>query len=896
MSFRVIFFLVAGAILFAGPVFSTPYWDEHDFERFQAQRFLPHAVGEIPERPFLGYSYPYQLSEIARFLSIWQVSDSLSPDYGGMREGEHPEVQNIIETDNTQESVWIWCRYAQLTGDTATFRPNIDAAWTYVSRYPAYNEEGTQSPYYRIHNCGWALVACQIFEEVYTDSSRFQYADSCADYIVTRKDSLPFDDFNFYGRLHPFVAGWGAGTLYEYGLYRGAQNYVDTALVIGARVADWVDSNSTRRLSDEVWAMSSGTAMWGVVNSVVADDPIGWSAWLSDFAESLQVYQEASSWGDWNNSWNIWYANAFNSIGRALADSRYADYHRMLTDTLLIQDTDIDGGVPANSMHTDTMDQSWVSCYLGMMGIEGLIDSLPAHDVGPIAFLSPHQEILIPVGDSVSVAVSAVNYGLSPESGVPVEVSGDFSGATTVDLPVASSDTALFPGFWVPQVDSVYEMAAYTSLPLDEDSSNDTVRVSVTVLPVVTVSGSVKDSSSGDGIDAWLYFHRMGPPADTLWDSTSTDTSGDFSVGLVTGMYDIQISPAIPYPETTVVAVEVIKDSTITVDVRLKPASLLLMDDDEGKDYETYYTSSLDSIGVSYIVWDISTRGVFPISLMSSFGSPIVIWFTGDAFTNTLTLEDQDSLSSFLDSGGNLFITGQNVGQDIGDSTFYSNYLHAIFVLPTTNDHTIDGVSGDLIGDGLSILTAGSPGAGNQVSQDVISPAAGADTVLTYSTLDCAGIKYDSGTYKVVYFGFGFEGIASRPAQGYDSNWHVMRRVLRWFDPSIVVVDESNSYSRSEGRGRFSLAVNPNPFRGTADIVFEIPALEGEEVSLRVYDVSGRQVSSVWAQARGTGKPKVNRIIWNGSDSVGESLGSGVYFLKLGTCNRSVVRKVVILR
>ena len=96
--------------------------------------FFPSEVHETPEGPSLSYSYPYQLAEIARFLSVWQVSDSASPDYGGMREGEHPEVQNIIETDNTQESIWIWCRYGQLPGDTTTNRPNVDAAWTYVSR------------------------------------------------------------------------------------------------------------------------------------------------------------------------------------------------------------------------------------------------------------------------------------------------------------------------------------------------------------------------------------------------------------------------------------------------------------------------------------------------------------------------------------------------------------------------------------------------------------------------------------------------------------------------------------------------------------------------------------------------------------------------------------------
>ncbi|MFQ5907053.1 MAG: hypothetical protein ACE5JA_10860, partial [bacterium] len=602
----------------------------------------------------------------------------------------------------------------------------------------------------------------------------------------------------------------------------GSQEYVDTALVLGIRVADWVDSNSARRMSDEVWAMSSGTAMWGVLNSVVADDPSGWSAWLAEFADSLQVYQEASMWNDWNNSWNIWYANAFNSIGRALASSKYLDYHKKLTDTLLIQDTDADGGVPANTLHPDTMDQTWVSCYLGMMGIEGLIDSLPSHDVGPVTFLSPREEAIIPVGDSVQVAVTTVNYGLSPESGVPVEVSGGFFGATTVVLPVASVDTALFPGVWIPSVDSVYRLAAYTSLPLDEDISNDTVSASITVLPVVPVSGSVKDSLSGDGIDAWLYFTRIGPPGDTLWDSTYTDLLGDFSVPLVAGFYDIEVRPTIPYPGTVVSGVEVVKDSTVIVDIRLGPATLLIMDDDEGKNYEGYYTTSLETLGVSYIHWDVFRQGTFPISLMSLFGSPIIIWFTGDAFTSTLTPDDQDSLILFLDGGGKLFLTGQNIGQDIGDSSFYSDYLHSVFVLPTTNDHTVDGVPGDPVGDGLKVLTAGSPGAGNQISQDVISPDSGAESVLLYSPLDCAGIKYDSGVYRVVCFGFGFEGIASRPHQGYENNWYVMWRVLHWLDPTIVGAKEDISFSRVTPEGHSSLDISPNPFRRKAAVTFRI--------------------------------------------------------------------------
>jgi hypothetical protein len=883
--------------LCAGTARPTPYWDEADFLASRTGVLYPGgAPGRLPLPGLLAYSYPYQLARIAHFLSVWQVSDSLSPHFGGMREGECCGLESIIETDNTQEAIWVWCKYGEITGDTARYRPNIDAAWTYVGTNPAYLEEGTDSPYYRVHNCGWALVAFRIFAQVYDDSSKRVYADSCADYIAARKDSLVFDDFSFYGRLHPMVAGWGAGTLYRYGVSTGVTAYVDTALVIGARVADWVDSNCARRLSDEVWAMSSGTKMWGVVNSVVANDPAGWAGWLSVFAESLEIYQDPATWNDWNNSWNIWYANAHGAIGEALGDPSYLAIHRMLVDTLLGQDRDADGGIPANTMHPDTMDQTWVSCYLGMMGIGGLLDSLPANDVGAMSFLSPSPDLIVPVGDSVAVTVTAVNFGLASQSGVPIEVSGGFSAATTVDLSVASTDTAYFPGVWVPSVDSVYELSAYTRLASDEDLSNDTLKVTITILPVVTVTGTVKDSVTLEGIDAWLYFLRTGSPRDTLWDSTSTDTAGHFSLDVVTGVYDVDIVPGLPYPRETLRGINVTKDSVPVIDVELGPATLLLVDDDEGKTYESYYTSALDTLGVTYITWDVSESGEFPVSLVSLFGSPIVIWFTGDAVTNTLTPADRESLGVLLDSGGNLFVTGQNVGQDLDTTFFLSDYLHAALVLPTTNDHTLYGVTGDPVGDGLSILTAGSPGAGNQVSQDVISPLAGADSVLMYSPIDCAGIKYDSGVYKVVYFGFGFEGVASRPEQGYNTNWYLLRRVLNWFDPSIVAVEEPLAGRRPLAGDRLLLRIEPNPFTTAVAIVFESFICQGGNAEVDIYDLSGRFVKTVWKGTCTGGVQESRKLAWDGSSERGEQVPSGVYFVRYSEGGRSLARKVVLVR
>ena len=64
-----------------------------------------------------------------------------------------------------------------------------------------------------------------------------------------------------------------------------------------------------------------------------------------------------------------------------------------------------------------------------------------------------------------------------------------------------------------------------------------------------------------------------------------------------------------------------------------------------------------------------------------------------------------------------------------------------------------------------------------QTTPDAIEPTPDADLVLTYtgSTWD-AGVKYDGGASKVVFFGFGFEGIIFPTVRD-----QVMDLILDWF-------------------------------------------------------------------------------------------------------------------
>jgi hypothetical protein len=108
-----------------------------------------------------------------------------------------------------------------------------------------------------------------------------------------------------------------------------------------------------------------------------------------------------------------------------------------------------------------------------------------------------------------------------------------------------------------------------------------------------------------------------------------------------------------------------------------------------------------------------------------------------------------------------LFITRQDIGHDIVGTTFYTNYLHAIFKTDDVNYYGIIGVSGDPIGDGLTLAITGSGGANNQSSPSAVSKTADADTMFYYpGSLGPCAVRY-SGTYKMVYFSFGLEAINS---------------------------------------------------------------------------------------------------------------------------------------
>lgn len=99
---------------------------------------------------------------------------------------------------------------------------------------------------------------------------------------------------------------------------------------------------------------------------------------------------------------------------------------------------------------------------------------------------------------------------------------------------------------------------------------------------------------------------------------------------------------------------------------------ILLVNDDEGydnmhKEVESYFENALNETGYTYDTWSVEDRGtVSSSSFLKEYDC--IVWVTGDSGDGkyeTLSLDDQENLKSYLDSGGKLFISGEDIGYDL---------------------------------------------------------------------------------------------------------------------------------------------------------------------------------------------------------------------------------------
>jgi immune inhibitor A len=344
--------------------------------------------------------------------------------------------------------------------------------------------------------------------------------------------------------------------------------------------------------------------------------------------------------------------------------------------------------------------------------------------------------------------------------------------------------------------------------------------------------------------------------------------------------------------------------STDTVRIDIGPKQILIVDDDARIGPTKSLDSShiipvIDTMRVPFARWEVYSAG--PPTTLNNY--PMVLWYTGNVRTNLYSGSDTllnpaeiTQLQSFLDSGGGLFLTGQQIARylDSINPAFLNNYLHVDYSGPA-QDFFAQGIDGDPITDSLRFVVGGSGGAGNQdaSARDLLTPRDSAVAIFTEDTSGTAisDIRY-AGAYKVVFLGWGVEGIGdnmSFPPWGGMPKTLLIERVTNWLLATPTAVGDDDFLLPQT----FALHQNyPNPFNPSTLIKFNIGS-SASHVTLTVFNILGRHVRTLLDSDLPGGTHEVR---WDGHDERGVEVGSGVYFYRLESKNASATRKMLLLR
>jgi len=265
-----------------------------------------------------------------------------------------------------------------------------------------------------------------------------------------------------------------------------------------------------------------------------------------------------------------------------------------------------------------------------------------------------------------------------------------------------------------------------------------------------------------------------------------------------------------------------------TFEVLIGQKPILLVDDDGGGSYESYFLTALDSVGLAYDVWTYETFGAPTDSLLEQYQA--VVWTTGPDYgtigdPQTLTATDQERLMTYLDDGGSIFLSSQDLLYDNNLNTFITDYLHVAGRNIDENIHSVAGMSDDTISDGMSFnlsypfynlsdcIVPGS-GATGIFSQTGKASSAFGEGVPTdrlsgagsSGLLDSCALRYPASgqsTYKVVFFAFPFEAVPQTGSYP-DNSYTLMRRIMGWF--GVGVPPASFMHGDANGDGIIDLA------------------------------------------------------------------------------------------
>jgi uncharacterized repeat protein (TIGR01451 family) len=298
--------------------------------------------------------------------------------------------------------------------------------------------------------------------------------------------------------------------------------------------------------------------------------------------------------------------------------------------------------------------------------------------------------------------------------------------------------------------------------------------------PTGTLAGRVIEEGTGEPLVATIS--AVDTPA-----LTSTDANGYYTLTLPVGTYAVKAA-SYSHKAQTITGISIASGEHRTLDFALETTpSILLVDADVWTDdsVANYYEWALDYEGYSYDTRPITDTDYIPTAAELA-PYDVVIW--ASPWNSPGSIHAAEELIVYLDNGGRLLISGQDIGY--WDSQwgwgraplFYHNYLYADYLRDKTGINDLKGVEDDIF-EGVDLLLEDvyAYKRGDYLACDEVTPEesyAYATSIIGFENDGSGGLKTDvcePNPYRAIYLSFGYEEAGPRPDYA-----DVLDRAIQW--------------------------------------------------------------------------------------------------------------------
>ncbi len=306
------------------------------------------------------------------------------------------------------------------------------------------------------------------------------------------------------------------------------------------------------------------------------------------------------------------------------------------------------------------------------------------------------------------------------------------------------------------------------------------------------------------------------------------------------------------------------------------------------------------------IAFESATNDAVINGLVSLEDYDVVDYILGEESTadETFSATEQGLVSTYLEQGGRLFVSGAEIAWDLdyrgstSDKNFMYNYLKSAYSADAPGGvsgthYAAEGIAGSVLSEvGTILYDNGTHGTFDVRYADALSARNGSENIARYQNVSShtiGGVSFEGvfpdGTApgKLVYLGFPFETVY--PAE---TRTELMSAVMNFLlSPPSTIVDKTNSLPQN-----FVLSQNyPNPFNPSTTMRFGLP--EHSRITLTIYNLRGETIRTLVAESMSAGWHEVE---WNGKNDQGLQVATGMYLATLQSLGSTQTIKMLYLK